>query len=223
LTVIDFAVALLPKLSAALTVIVSEVVVGSLSASVVRSASTCANVPAIVSVLPPFDGVIVPPPPVALVFADSVPFVSASVTVKLSPLVVVLPLSETLTPVIGDAVFCCTVCGLVTAIDGNPFTVSDIADGPALPPLLSLAFTVIVSEAVVGSWSVRVVRSALTWANVPTIVSVLPPFDGVIVPPPPVAPVFADSVPFVSLTIAVKFSPPVVGDSEMLTPEIRLV
>ena len=75
-TAIDFWTALLPKLSLALTVIVSEAVEASSSVSVVRSAFTCASVPLIVSVLPPFDGVTVPPPPAAPVFAASTPWVS---------------------------------------------------------------------------------------------------------------------------------------------------
>ena len=55
--------------------------------------------------MPLFDGVIVPPPPVAPVFADSTPLMSASTAVKLSPLVV-LPVSATLTPEIAVAWFC---------------------------------------------------------------------------------------------------------------------
>ena len=54
----------------------------------------------------------------------------------------------------------------------------------------------------------------------PTIDKVLPPFDGVIVPPPPAAPVCAANTPLVSVGTALKLSPLVVGVSEMLTPAI---
>ena len=79
-----------------------------------------------------------------------------------------------------------------------------------------------VSAAVDGSLSVKVVRSASTWANVPAIVKVVPLFDGVIVPPPPVAPVFADSTPLASASTAVKVSPDVLPVSDRLTPVIAV-
>ena len=52
------------------------------------------------------------------------------------------------------------------------------------------------------------------------IVNVIPPFDEVIVPPPPVTPVVAARTPLVSLSVAVKVSPLVVGDFESPTPVI---
>ena len=180
----DF-VALLPKLSVAATVSVSALVELSLSFRVVRSASTWDSVPAMVNVLLPLDGVIVPPPPVAPVLADRTPEPSDTMTVKVSPLVVVLPVSETLTPEIAVATFCATVALAGALIDGAPFTVTAIEAGPADPPLLSEALTEITSDAVVASVSASVVRSALTCEREPAIVSVLPPFEGVIVPPPP--------------------------------------
>ena len=105
-------------------------------------------------------------------------------------------------------------------IVGNPLTVTAIDAGLAVPPLLSLALTVIVSAAVDASVSVKVVRSALTSTRVPAIVNVVPPFDEVIVPPPPGAPVFAARTPLLSASTAVKISPDVLPSSAMLTPAI---
>jgi len=100
-------------------------------------------------------------------------------------------------------------------------TVTVVDAGLAVPPLLSLRLYEMVSVAVLGSSSVSVVRSAFTCASVaPLIVSVVPPPDGVMVPPPPTAPVFADSTPFVSDRIRVNVSPPVVGDSAIVTVPI---
>ena len=72
-TAIVFAVAALPKLSSAVSVMVSgvpDVAVPSLSLSVPRSAFTWLSVPLMIrSVVP--EPVIVPPPPAPLVFADN--------------------------------------------------------------------------------------------------------------------------------------------------------
>ena len=70
---------------------------GSVSLSVARSAFTWLNVPVMVRLVVP-EPLMLPPPPSADVVADSLPWPSLSVTVKLSSLV--LPLSDRLTPVI---------------------------------------------------------------------------------------------------------------------------
>ena len=139
---------------------------------------------------------------------------------NVSPLVVVLPVSDTLTPEILVATFCATVAFAGAPIDGAPLTVTAIEAGPADPPLLSEALTEITSDPVVPSASASVVRSAFTCDREPAIVSVLPPLGGVIVPPPPAAPVFADSTPALSDSVTVNVSPAVVGNSAMLTPAI---
>ena len=62
--------------------------------------------------------IVLPPPPVADVIADSTPFLSLSVTVKISPLVLLV--SDTLTPEIAPAVLITSVCvGAGTAITGD--------------------------------------------------------------------------------------------------------
>ena len=103
-----------------------------------------------------------------------------------------LPLSDTLTPEIAVATFGATVALEGALIDGAPFTVTAIEVGPADPPLLSEALTEIASDAVVASVSASVVRSAFTWDSEPAMVNVSLLLEGVIVPPPPVAPVFAE-------------------------------
>ena len=110
-------VALLPKLSVAATVSVSGLVELSSSVSVVRSASTWDSVPTMVNVLLLLEGVIVPPPPATPSVAVSTPAPSETTTVNVSPLVVVLPVSDTLTPEILVATFCATV-----AFAGAPLT-----------------------------------------------------------------------------------------------------
>ena len=110
--------ALWPRLSVAVTVILSVPGVVSVSVSVVRSAFTWLSVPTMVRVCPSGVLVIVPPPPVADVIADSTPFLSLSVTVKISPLVLLV--SDTLTPEIAPAVLITSVCvGAGTAITGD--------------------------------------------------------------------------------------------------------
>ncbi len=68
------------------------------------------------------DPVMVPPPPVADVLADSDPCESDSVTVKLS--LVVLPLSDRLTPAIVVATPSPTVAVVGAAMTGSPLTVT---------------------------------------------------------------------------------------------------
>ena len=206
--------AALPKLSVVLIVIVSAAVEPSSSVSVVRSAFTCASVPLIVSVVPPFDGVIVPPLPVAEVVADNTPQISDSTAVNVSPRVSYCRSPTRQTPATAVAWFCCTVAVAGPRSPAHRSPSPSIEAAVALAPLLSLALTVIVSAVVEASLSVSVVRSAFTCASVPLMVSVLPPFDGVIVPPPPVADVVADSTPLVSDSMAVNVSPDVVDVSE---------
>src|SRR5208337_1153150 len=204
LTAIVCCAALLPKLPLALSVIVSAAVDGSLSVKLARSLLTCASEPVI-------DRLVVPEPDTPLPLADSLPLASASVTVKLSP--AVLPLSDRLTPEIALAWFCATVAVVGAATTGSPLTVTAIVAAVALPPLLSLALSAIVSDGVVASASVRVARSLSTCASEPVIVRLVVPDPDTPVP-------VADSSPFVSTRVAVKVSPLVVGDSAMLTPAI---
>ena len=151
----------------------------------------------------------------AAAVADSTPVVSLRVTVKVSG-APVLPVSDrTIVPRLASLPTP-IVCAPGDASTGVPFTVTAICDGPAEPPRLSVALTVIVSDAVVALVSVNVVRSAFTCASVPLIVSVLPPPEATTEPPPPTAPVFPASTPLVSVSTAVKVSPIAVGDSARL-------
>ena len=93
LTAIDCGAAVLPKLSPALIVIVSEAVEASVSVKVARSLFTCESGPMIARY-------VVPAPETPVPAADNSPFVSASVTTKVSPLVTGDP--ERLTPVIAS-------------------------------------------------------------------------------------------------------------------------
>src|SRR5208337_711031 len=204
LTAIDCGAALLPKLSPALSVIVSAAVAASASGRVARSLLTCASEPVI-------ERLVVPDPDTPLPLADSLPLASASVTVKLSP--AVLPLSDRLTPEIALAWFCATVAVVGAATTGSPLTVTAIVAAVALPPLLSLALSAIVSDGVVASASVRVARSLSTCASEPVIVRLVVPDPDTPVP-------VADNSPFVSARVAVNVSPLVVGDSAMLIPLI---
>src|SRR5208282_453772 len=204
LTAIDCGAALLPKLSPALSVIVSAAVLASVSVRVPRSVFTCASEPVI-------DRLAVPDPDTPLPLADSLPLASARVTVKLS--LAVLPLSERLMPEIALAWFCATVAEAGAAMTGSPLTVTAIVAAVALPPLLSLALSAIVSDGVVASVSVRVARSLSTCASEPVIVRLVVPDPDTPVP-------VAASSPCVSARVAVKVSPLVVGDSAMLTPAV---
>src|SRR5208337_519022 len=203
-TAIVAAVALPPLLSLALSAIVSDGVVASVSVRVARSLSTCASEPVI-------DRLAVPDPDTPLPLADSLPLASARVTVKLS--LAVLPLSERLMPEIALAWFCATVAEAGAAMTGSPLTVTAIVAAVALPPLLSLALSAIVSDGVVASVSVRVARSLSTCASEPVIVRLVVPDPDTPVP-------VADNSPCVSASVAVKVSPLIVGDSAMLIPLI---
>ena len=92
---------------------VSDPAVPSVSLSVKRSAFTSASVPLMVRVVPAPDTVF-PAPPVLV--AESTPWVSVSVAVKVSP--VVLPLSERLTLLIAAALPTPIVC--TAATDDSP-------------------------------------------------------------------------------------------------------
>ena len=113
--------ALLLKLSFAVSVIVSEPLLGSVSLSVARSAFTCSRRPLIVSL-------VVPDPDTPGPLADSSPCVSVSVTVNVSsPL---LPLSARLTPAIAVAWLSPTVCAPGTVSTGAAAAiVNDSIDG----------------------------------------------------------------------------------------------
>jgi hypothetical protein len=85
--------------------------------------------------------------------------------VKVSPLV--LPVSERPTPEIAVAWFCSTVAVAGAVITGSPLTVTSIEAGVAVPPPLSVARIVIVSDLVVASVSVRALRSVVISLSVP--------------------------------------------------------
>ena len=78
---------------------------------------------------------------------------------------------------------------------------------------LSVAFSAIVSAAVLPSVSLNVPSAEFTCVNDPVIVSVVPAFD-TLAPPA----LLAESTPFVSLATTVKLSPAVVPLSATLTP-----
>ena len=88
-------------------------------------------------------------------------------------------------------------------ITGSPLTVTAIVAGAALPPLVSLALTVIVSDRAVPSASVSVARSPLTWPASRLIVRLVVPDPDTPVP-------VADSSPPLSVRVTVKVSPLVV-------------
>ena len=121
------AAAAFPRLSVAVSVMLSGATVLSVSLSVASCAFTCVRLPVI-------DRVAVPCPvtPTTLP-TDNRPFASASETVKVSPLVV--PLSDRLTPVIAKALPTPAVTAPGTASTGSPFTVIPtlVGDTVALP------------------------------------------------------------------------------------------
>ena len=193
-----------------------------MSVSVVRSAFSCVRVPLIVSVVPPFDGVIVPPPPVAAVVADSTPLVSVSTAVNVSPLVVVLPVSDDADPADRGRLALLHRRRAGAAIDGTPFTVTAIATAAvAVPPLLSLTLIVIMSAAVEASLSVSVVRSAFSCARVPLMRQRRAAVRWRDRAAAAVAVVVADSTPLVSVSTAVNVSPAVVGGLRDADPADR--
>ena len=142
-----------------------------------------------VNVLPPLVGVIVPPPPVAPVLADSTPAPSDRMTVNVSPVVV-----GDLRVILTASDRACVIHSRIVAAAGAEIDSLPVAgvtvtgsDFVAVLPKLSVAATVSVSALVELSSSFRVVRSASTWDSVPAMVNVLLPLEDVIVPPPPVA------------------------------------
>ena len=147
--------------------------------------------------------------------------VSATVTTKVS--LVVLPVSDRLTPPTGadtrspSVVVTVTVAvGWLAVITGAAFTVTAMVAGVAVLPLLSLAVRATVSVTSVVLLSVRLASSALTCARVPLIVSDLL-FWPVTVAPPTGGAATA-SLPVVSANPTVKMSPPVWPASLILTP-----
>ena len=191
-----------------------------LSVSVVRSAFTWVNVPWMTRSFVPVP-VIVPPPPVNDVVADRMPWVSLTVTVKISLLV--LPLSDTLTPVIAVASLTSNVCSPGTTICGSAATVTSIVCDGALLPKPSFVVTVMLSVPAVLFLSVSVVRSAFTWVNVPWMTRSFVPVP-VIVPPPPAADVVADRLAGgCQSAVTVKISLLVLPLSDTLVPVIASV
>ncbi len=101
-----------------------------------------------------------PEPETPVPVAESSPFVSASVTVKVSP--VVVPVSDRLTPAIAVAWLTPAVSEVGAAMTGSPFTVTATCCWVAVLPKPSVAFSVIVSDPAVPSVSCSVARSAFT-------------------------------------------------------------
>ena len=186
-------VALLPKLSEAVTAIGSDPVVPLLSDNVPSAASTALWEPLTTTL---FDPLLVTkaPPGVPIV---STPAVSFNVTVKISP--VTLPLSNT--PPIGIAVVlpALMVWGPASDRNGSPFTVTAICCCAATAPKLSVAFSTIVSAAVLLSLSVSVPSAAFTWISVPLICSTSLPEPVTVAPL--ALPIDSAPAPSVSVTV----------------------
>ena len=106
-----------------------------------------------------------------------------------------------------------TVCAPGTAITGFPFTVTAMFLVAAVPPKLSVAFSVIGSEPTVPSVSTRVPSAALTLASNPLTVSVVP---GPLTVAPFALPI--DSTPVESVRVTVNVSPACAPASDRLTP-----
>jgi hypothetical protein len=207
-TVVDFAPAVLPNPSVAFTVMVSVASDESVSCKLANVAFTSVNVP--LTLRPTV------PDPVTIASPDAVaasrPLVSASVTVKFSP--AVAPVSETLTPEMALDLATPTVAVPGAASTGPLAAATVMLCAAAALPRLSVAFSVIVSDGVVPSVSLRVPRAKFTCVSEPLIVSVVPGPD-TLAPPP----VLADSTPLVSFTVTENVSFVVVPLSDRLTPE----
>src|SRR5665213_3434423 len=205
-TAMDWLAAAAPKLSLALTMMVSEPGVALVSVRLARSAfKSLSEAPVMVMLAP---AALKP-------VAESTPLVSLTAAEKVSgeP---VAPASETLTPPIVAAVPTPMVWGPGTAITGMPWTVTAIVTGVPTPVRPSDEVTVMVSDPAVASVSLRVARSALTWATVPVSVR------SVLALPPTVPwPAVWESRPLVSVSATVTVWPPVRAvASETETPEI---
>src|SRR5665213_171930 len=200
------AAAALPKLSVAWTVMVSLPAVPSVSERLARS---------VLRVLRETPLTVMLVPAALKPVADKTPWVSLTVAEKVSG-AAVLPVSETLTPVIPAALPTPMTLAPGTATTGSPLTVTAIELVPD-PPLPSVALRVMVSVPADGPLSVRVPRSVLTWLRVPLIVrSVVP--EPVIEPAP-----VAESRPVASVSVAEKVSPAVASASVRLTPVMAMV
>ena len=196
-TPIVCAAAAFPRLSVAVSAMLSSATVLSVSLSVPSCALTCAKLPLIVRLAVPC------PPTPTLLPTDSRPCVSASVTVKLSPLVV--PPSDRLTPVIATGLPTPAVTAPGTDSTGSAFTVIPTLVGEtAALPNWSVAVTTMVSAAITELVSVSVVSALSTCVKVPLTVTVLPP------PPETVAPnaLPIDNSPLVSASVTVSPSEP---------------
>src|SRR5208282_1152591 len=143
---------------------------------------------------------------------DNSPVVSASVTEKLSP--VVVPLSERLTPEIDPDWPTPTVAADGAAITGTPSTVTAMVFAAAVLPKPSVAVSLMVSVGMVPSPSVSVASAAFTWLSEPVT-------DRLEVPEPDTPGPVIDNSPVVSASATEKVSPVVVPLSERLTPEIE--
>ena len=208
-TAIVCCAAALPKLSVALTLIVSAPAVESVSVAEASAASTSTSEPVIVTESVPLPVTVEP-----FAVKERSPLVSLTTAVKVSG-AFVLPLSDTEIPEIAVATPIDTVCAPGTVIDGSPLTVTPMVCCVAVWPKLSVALTLIVSALAVESVSLSVASAAFTSASEPAIVTESVPLPVTVEP-------FAAKVrsPLVSLTTAVKVSDPVLPLSDKEMPVI---
>ena len=205
-TAID-ALARLPRLSVAVSPIVSAAVLASVSLKVPSAAFTCASDPKIVRLVPAPD-TLTPP----LLLAERTPLVSVNTTVKVAP--AVLPDSDTLTPPIAPGLPTPRFSVVGAAITGAPFTVT-LVDAPiAVLPNPSVALNTMVSAAVEVFLSVSEPSADATCAKLPLIVSELEPLPPIVAPDP----VPTESRPLVSASATEISSPVVLPDSETPKP-----
>src|SRR5208282_2018513 len=183
---------------------VSGDVVPSVSASVASAAFTWLSEPVT-------DRLVVPEPDTPGPVIDNVPVVSASVTEKVSP--VVVPFSDRLTPGIDADWPTPTVAADGAVITGSPLTVTAMVFAAAVLPKPSVAVSLMVSGDVVPSPSASVASAAFTWLSEPVT-------DRLEVPEPDTPGPVIDNSPVVSASVTEKVSPVVVPLSERLTPEI---
>ena len=199
----------MPKLSVALTLIVSAPAVESVSVAEASAASTSASEPEIVTESVPLPVTVEP-----FAVKERSPLVSLTTAVKVSG-APVLPLSDTEIPEIAVATPSDSVCAPGTEIEGTPLAVTAACCCAATPPKLSVALTVIGLEPAVPSVSVSVASAAFTSVNVPDTVRS-------VAVPPTVAPcaLAMPSTPLESVSVTLKVSLPVDPASEILMPEI---
>ena len=205
-TAID-ALAPLPRVSVAVSPIVSAAVLASVSLNVPSAAFTCPRDPKIVRVVPEPDTLA---PPTLL--ADRTPLVSVNTTLKVSP--VVVPVSDRLTPAIAPGLPTPRANVVGAAITGAPFTVTMLDAAIAVLVNPSVALITMVSPAVEVFLSVSELKADPTCAKLPLIVTKLEPLPLIEGPNP----VPTESRPAVSVSVTEIVSPVVLPDSETPKP-----